>query len=185
MTMNYGLIAGAAAIGAGNAFVHFACKKENEKKEVFFLGAVAWEMLAQIFLIYEYICLRGGFVVHNCVYAVSFALLLGAIVLWTSRMLFSFAHEGFRVLLGASAVVAGCLGGCGIDMMIAFEAGAASLSSYSAACVLCIGAVSVMLSDIVVMLKNFSVKDRKIYRILFDITSAAGFVMIFYGGILA
>ena len=100
-------------------------------------------------------------------------------------MLFSFAHEGFRALLGASAVVAGCLGGCGIDMIIAFEAGAASLSSYSAACVLCIGAVSVMLSDIVVMLKNFSVKDRKIYRILFDITSAAGFVMIFYGGILA
>ena len=181
MTMNYGLIAGAAAIAAGNAFVHFSYKKENEKKEVLFLSAVAWEMLAQIFLIYQYICLRGGFVVHNCVYAVTFALLLGAIVLWTSRMLFSFAHEGFRVLLGASAVVAGCLGGCGIDMIIAFEAGAASLSSYSAACVLCIGAVSVMLSDIVVMLKNFSVKDRKIYRILFDITSAAGFVM----GILA
>ena len=177
MTMTYGLIAGATAIAA--------YKKEREKKEVFFLGAVAWEILAQIFLIYEYICLRGGFVVHNCVYAVTFALLLGAIVLWTSRMLFSFAHEGFRVLLGASAVVAGCLGGCGIDMIIAFEAGAASLSSYSAACVLCIGAVSVMLSDIVVMLKNFSVKDRKIYRILFDITSAAGFVMIFYGGILA
>lgn len=185
MTMNYGLIAGAAAIAAGNAFVHFSYKKENEKKEVLFLSAVAWEMLAQIFLIYQYICLRGGFVVHNCVYAVTFALLLGAIVLWTSRMLFSFAHEGFRVLLGASAVVAGCLGGCGIDMIIAFEAGAASLSSYSAARVLCIGAVSVMLSDIVVMLKNFSVKDRKIYRILFDITSAAGFVMIFYGGILA
>ena len=185
MTMTYGLIAGATAIAAGNAFVHFAYKKESEKKEVCFLGAVAWEILVQIFLIYEYICLRGGFVVHNCVYAVSFALLLGAIVLWTSRMLFSFAHEGFRVLLGDSAVVAGCLGGCGIDMMIAFEAGAASLSSYSAACVLCIGAVSVMLSDIVIMLKNFSVKDRKIYRILFDITSAAGFVMIFYGGILA
>ena len=183
--MTYGLIAGATAIAAGNAFVHFAYKKESEKKEVFFLGAGAWEILVQIFLIYEYICLRGGFVVHNCVYAVSFALLLGAIVLWTSRMLFSFAHEGFRVLLGASAVVAGCLGGCGIDMMIAFEAGAASRSYYSAACVLCIGAVSVMLSDIVIMLKNFSVKDRKIYRILFDITSAAGFVMIFYGGILA
>lgn len=185
MTMNYGLIAGAAAIGAGNAFVHFAYKKENEKKEVFFLGVVAWEMLAQIFLIYEYICLRGGFVVHNCVYAVSFALLLGAIVLWTSRMLFSFAHEGFRVLLGASAVVAGCLGGCGIDMIIAFEEGAATVSSYSAAFALCVGAVSIMLSDIAVMLKNFSVKDRKIYRILFDITSAAGFVMIFYGGIIA
>lgn len=185
MTMNYGLIAGAAAIAAGNAFVHFSYKKENEKKEVLFLSAVAWEMLAQIFLIYQYICLRGGFVVHNCVYAVTFALILGAIVLWTSRMLFSFAHEGFRVLLGASAVVAGCLGGCRIDMIIAFEAGAACLSSYSAACVLCIGAVSVMLSDIVVMLKNFSVKDRKIYRILFDITSAAGFVMIFYGGIIA
>ncbi len=185
MTMNYGLIAGAAAIAAGNALVHFSYKKENEKKEVLFLSAVAWEMLAQIFLIYQYICLRGGFVVHNCVYAVTFALILGAIVLWTSRMLFSFAHEGFRVLLGASAVVAGCLGGCGIDMIIAFEAGAACLSSYSAACVLCIGAVSVMLSDIVVMLKNFSVKDRKIYRILFDITSAAGFVMIFYGGIIA
>lgn len=185
MTMNYGLIAGAAAIAAGNAFVHFSYKKENEKKEVLFLSAVAWEMLAQIFLIYQYICLRGGFVVHNCVYAVTFALILGAIVLWTSRMLFSFAHEGFRVLLGASAVVAGCLGGCGIDMIIAFEAGAACLSSYSAACVLCIGAVSVMLSDIVVMLKIFSVKDRKIYRILFDITSAAGFVMIFYGGIIA
>ena len=185
MTMNYGLIAGAAAIAAGNAFVHFSYKKENEKKDVLFLSAVAWEMLAQIFLIYQYICLRGCFVVHNCVYAVTFALILGAIVLWTSRMLFSFAHEGFRVLLGASAVVAGCLGGCGIDMIIAFEAGAACLSSYSAACVLCIGAVSVMLSDIVVMLKNFSVKDRKIYRILFDITSAAGFVMIFYGGIIA
>ena len=182
MTMNYGLISGAAAIPAGNAFVHFSYKKENEKKEVLFLSAVAWEMLAQIFLIYQYICLRGGFVVHNCVYAVTFALILGAIVLWTSRMLFSFAHEGFRVLLGASAVVAGCLGGCGIDMIIAFEAGAACLSSYSAACVLCIGAVSVMLSDIVVMLKNFSVKDRKIYRFLFDITSAAGIVMMFYGG---
>ena len=54
MTMNYGLIAGAAAIAAGNAFVHFSYKKENEKKEVLFLSAVAWEMLAQIFLIYQY-----------------------------------------------------------------------------------------------------------------------------------
>ena len=53
MTMNYGLIAGAAAIAAGNAFVHFSYKKENEKKEVLFLSAVAWEMLAQIFLIYH------------------------------------------------------------------------------------------------------------------------------------
>ena len=35
MTMNYGLIAGAAAIAAGNAFVHFAYKKEREKKAWF------------------------------------------------------------------------------------------------------------------------------------------------------
>ncbi|MCI5534243.1 MAG: hypothetical protein MR440_05665 [Firmicutes bacterium] len=183
--MAYGLIAGALVLFGSSAFMHFTYSKSSNKKERYFLCAVVLNLLVQMFLIYEYMYLRGGFVVHNCVYAVSFALLLGAIVLWTSRMLFSFAHEGFRVLLGASAVVAGCLGGCGIDMIIAFEAGAACLSSYSAACVLCIGAVSVMLSDIVVMLKNFSVKDRKIYRILFDITSAAGFVMIFYGGIIA
>lgn len=185
MTMTYGLFAGAAAIAAGNAFIHFAYEKKGEKKEARFLCAVIWELLVQTFLIYVYIRLRGGFVVHNCVYAVTGALLVGAIVLWASRMLFSFAHEGFRVLLGASAVVAGCLGGCGIDMIIAFEEGAAIVSSYSAAFVLCVGAVSIMLSDIAVMLKNFSVKDRKIYRILFDITSAAGFVMIFYGGIIA
>lgn len=183
--MAYGLIAGALVLFGSSAFMHFTYSKSSNKKERYFLCTVVLNLLVQMFLIYEYMCLRGGFVVHNCVYAVTFALLLGAIVLWTSRMLFSFVHEGFRALLGASAVVAGCLGGCGIDMIIAFEAGAASLSSYSAACVLCIGAVSVMLSDIVVMLKNFSVKDRKIYRILFDITSAAGFVMIFYGGILA
>lgn len=36
MTMNYGLIAGAVAIAAGNAFVHFAYKKENEKRKSFF-----------------------------------------------------------------------------------------------------------------------------------------------------
>ena len=106
-------------------------------------------------------------------------------MLWASRMLFSFAHEGFRVLLGVAAVIAGCLGGCGIDMVIAYEAGVSSLSTYNSALALCVGAIFIMLSDIAIMIKNFSVKDLKIMRIIFDITSLVGIVMIFYGAVIA
>lgn len=183
--MSYGLIAGAAACLCGNVCMHIAYDKTREEKEKYFLGAVVLNLLIQAFLIYEYICLRGGFVVHGCIYAVTGALLIGALVLWTSRMLFSFSHEGFRVLLGVSAIVAGCFGGCGIDMLIAFNSGMSNLSSYSAALALCTGAISIMLSDIIVMIGNFSIKDLKIYHIIFDITSAIGVVVIFYGAVIA
>ncbi len=183
--MIYGLIAGAILLVGGTAFIHFVYDKSGDKKEKYFLCAVIFEILLQSFLIYEYVQLRGGFMVHGCVYGITMALLMGALILWASRMLFRFSHEGFRVLLGVAAIILGYFGGCGIDMVIAFDSGVSAVQSYSGAMALCIGAVSVMLSDIAVIVKNFSVKDRKIYRMIFDITSAVGIVMIFYGGITA
>lgn len=183
--MSYELIAGIIALIIGAGFMRFVYDKSGEKKERYFFCAVLVNIIIQVFLIYEYIVLRGGFVVHDCIYGVTGALLLGAIVLWASRMLFSFAHEGFRVLLGVAAVIAGCFGGCGIDMIIAYEAGVSSLSTYSSALALCVGAIFIMLSDIAIMIKNFSVKDLKLMRIIFDITSLAGIVMIFYGAVIA
>ena len=183
--MCYELIVGAIALVIGAGFMRLIYDKSGEKKEKYFFCAVVINILIQSFLIYAYIRLRGGFVVHGCIYAVTGALLLGAAVLWASRMLFSFAHEGFRVLLGISAIVAGCLGGCGIDMPIAYEAGVSGISNYSSALALCVGAISVMLSDVTIMVKNFSVKDLKITRIIFDITSLVGIAMIFYGAVIA
>ena len=185
LSMNYGLVGAAILLIGGMGGIHFVYDKSGDKKEKYFLCAVIFEILLQSFLIYEYVHLRGGFAVAGCVYGVTLALAMGALILWGSRMLFSFSHEGFRVLLGVCAIVAGYLGGSGIDMVIAFESGMSAVHSYSAAMALCVGAVSVMLSDIAVIVKNFSVKDRRIYRIIFDITSAVGIVMIFYGAVMA
>lgn len=182
--MIYGLIAGAVLLLGGMAFMHFVYDKSGDRKEKYFLGAVIFEILLQSFLIYEYVKLRGGLVVHGCVYGVTGALLMGALILWASRMLFSFSHEGFRVLLGAAAIVAGYLGGSGIDIIISLNMGTSQLDSYAEAVLLCAGAISVTMSDIAIILKNFSLNDLKIYRIIFDITCALGVVLISIGAIM-
>lgn len=182
--MNLGLIASAVVLILGAALMHFVADKAGDEKEKFFFVAVLFEILVQGYLVYEYVVLRGGFVVHNCIYGVAGALAFGAIILWASRMLFTFAHEGFRVMLGVSAIVAGCLAGCGIDLVIAFNSGAAIIESYTAALALCIGGIALAIGDLAIMVKNFSMSELKICRVIFDIATLVGVLALLYGAIV-
>lgn len=182
--MLYGLILGATFSVIGTYLFRLADNEEGDQRDKRILIAAIFNILLQAFLIYQYTELRGGFVVNKCVYGLTGALIMGALVLWGSRMLFAFAHEGFRVLLGVAAITAGALGGMGIDMIVAYQSGAALIQSYATAITLCIGAMSILIADIIAMFRIFTPIDIKLLRMLYILANGVGIFMLLAGAVM-
>ena len=105
-------------MGSGAVMLHFKYDGNGLKRIALFFATVVIMALGQGIMTYEYVVLRGGFKIHNCIYGVFGALLFGALILWASKMVFKFEYERFRVLLGVMAIIAGWLGGNGIDLFL-------------------------------------------------------------------
>ena len=178
------LIPGIFGVIAGTILMRYSFDDKGLKRLGVFFLTVMVNVISQGWLIYVYTELRGGLKVHNCIYWLVGALLFGALVLWASKLMFSFEHEGFRVLTGVCAIVAGWIGGSGIDLMIAFNAGGAIIESRIGAFLLAAAAVLLLISDLVQIVKNFSISRKPIYDNLYAVTDYGAIALLILGTVL-
>lgn len=168
----------------GAVMLHFKYDEHGLKRLTLFFTTVLIMAVGQGLMTYQYVVLRGGFSIHNCIYGVFLALLLGAGVLWSSKLMYKFEYERFRVLLGVIAVIAGWLGGNGIDLVVAYGSGFGLLESSLAVYMLCLGAILVMIADLVGIFENFSLKKQPLLVLISRCTVCVGIAMMIGGGII-
>ena len=171
-------------MGSGAAMLHFKYDGLGLKRLPLFFATVVIMAIGQGIMTYEYVVLRGGFKVHNCIYGVFFALLFGALILWGSKMVFKFEYERFRVLLGVMAVISGWLAGNGIDLVVAHRAGFGLLESGAAVYMLCLGALLVGAADIMGIFENFSLKKKPVLMTAMNIAVYAGILLMIAGKVI-
>ena len=171
-------------MGSGAAMLHFKYDEHGLKRLMLFFAAVIITAVGQGMMTYQYVVLRGGFKVHNCVYGVFGALLFGALILWASKLTFKFDYERFRVLLGVVAVISGWLGGNGIDLVIAHYSGHGILGSALAVWLLCLGALLVMVADLTGIYENFSLKKKPVPFLIMNCANCAGIMLMIAGGLM-
>ena len=164
--------------------LHFKYDGQGLKRVMLFFVTVLVFAVGQGMMTYQYVVLRGGFGIHNCIYGVFGALLLGALVLWSSKMVFKFEYERFRVLLGVIAVIAGWLGGNGIDLVIAHKTGFGLLGSMPAVYMLCIGALLMTVADLTGIVENFSLKRKPVLSLICSSACLAGIALMIAGGVI-
>ena len=164
--------------------LHFKYDGLGLKRIPLFFATVLIMCIGQGIMTYEYVVLRGGFKIHNCVYGVFFALLFGALILWGSKMVFKFEYERFRVLLGVMAIIAGWLAGNGIDLVVAYRAGSGLLESGAAVYMLCLGAVLVAAADLMGIAENFSLKKKPMLSLAVNIAVYAGLLLMIAGKLI-
>ncbi len=168
----------------GAVMLHFKYDEHGLKRLMLFFTTVLIMAVGQGLMTYQYVVLRGGFKVHNCIYGVFGALLFGAMILWASKLTFKFEYERFRVLLGVMAIIAGWLGGNGIDLVVAHRSGSGLIESSLAVYMLCIGAVLVMIADLVGIFENFSIEKKSMLTLICRCTLCVGIAMMIGGGII-
>ena len=168
----------------GTVLFHFKYDEHGLKRLMLFFTAVIILAVGQGLMTYQYVVLRGGFSIHNCVCGVFLALLIGAGILWASKLTFEFEYERFRVLLGVMAVIAGWLGGNGIDLVVAHRSGFGLIGSTLAVYMLCLGAVLMMIADLAGIFENFSLKKKPWLNTLAGSLACAGIVLMIAGGII-
>ena len=166
---------------SGTVMLHFKYDEHGLKRLMLFFTAVIIQAVGQGIMTYQYVILRGGFKIHNCVYGVFGALLFGALILWASKLTFKFEYERFRVLLGVIAVIAGWLGGNGIDLVVAHNSGHGLIGSTIAVLMLAIGALLVMAADLMGIYENFSLKNKHRLISIYCLMSYIG-VLLMAGG---
>ena len=169
---------------SGAAMLHFKYDGLGLKRIALFFATVIILAVGQGIMTYQYVVLRGGFSIHNCVYGVFLALFLGAMILWASKLGFKFEYERFRVLLGVMAVIAGWLGGNGIDLIIAHRAGFGLLESGAAVYMLGLGAVLIMIADVAGIFENFSLKKRPVLSMIMNLSLYAGILLMIAGRLI-
>ena len=69
----------------GAVMLHFKYDEHGLKRLTLFFTTVLIMAVGQGLMTYQYVVLRGGFSIHNCIYGVFLALLLGAGVLWSGN----------------------------------------------------------------------------------------------------
>lgn len=163
---------------------HFKYDEHGLKRLMLFFTTVIILAVGQGIMTYQYVVLRGGFKVHNCIYGVFGALFFGAMILWASKLTFKFEYERFRVLLGVMAVIAGWLGGNGIDLVVAYNSGHGLIGSSLAVYLLCFGAILVAVADIAGIIENFSLKKKPIMFTVSNCANCAGILLMIAGGII-
>ncbi len=168
----------------GAVMLHFKYDEHGLKRLMLFFTTVLIMAVGQGLMTYQYVVLRGGFKVHNCIYGVFGALLFGAMILWASKLTFKFEYERFRVLLGVISIIAGWLGGNGIDLVVAHRSGFGLLESSLSVYMLCIGAIFVMIADLVGIFENFSLKKKSLLTMICRSTVSVGILMMIGGGIM-
>lgn len=171
-------------MGSGAVMLHFKYDEQGLKRIALFFTTVVIIAIGQGMMTYQYVVLRGGFKVHNCVYGVFGALLFGAMILWASKLTFKFEYERFRVLLGAVAVIAGWLGGNGIDLLVAYNSGHGIIESSLAVFILCFGALLVMAGDLIGIFENFSLRKKPVAFMASNCANCAGILLMIAGGII-
>ena len=168
----------------GAVMLQFKYDEHGLKRLMLFFATVLIMAVGQGFMTYQYVVLRGGFSVHNCVLGVFLALLIGAGILWASKLTIEFDYERYRVLLGVIAVTGGWLGGNGIDLVIAYRSGHGLIESLPAVYMLCLGALFIMLADLAGIFENFSLKKRPKLRQAVNCLVFAGLALMIGGGII-
>lgn len=171
-------------MGSGAVMLHFKYDGLGLKRVGLFFATVIVLALGQGIMTYEYVVLRGGFSIHNCVYGVFGALLFGALILWGSKMVFKFEYERFRVLLGVVAIIAGWLGGNGVDLVIAHRSGFGLIESSAAVFILCLGAVLVAAADLAGIYENFSLRRKPSLATISNIMLVIGIMLMAAGKII-
>ena len=169
---------------SGTVMLHFKYDEHGLKRLMLFFTAVIILAVGQGFMTYQYVILRGGFKVHNCIYGVFGALLFGAMILWASKLTFKFEYERFRVLLGVMAIIAGWLGGNGIDLIVAHNSGFGIIDSTLAVYMLAFGALLVMAADLLGIYENFSLKKKQGLPGIYILMSYAGILLMAGGRII-
>ena len=169
---------------SGAVMLHFKYDEHGLKRIMLFFVTVIVMAVGQGMMTYQYVILRGGFSIHNCIYGVFGALLLGAMILWGSKMVFKFEYERFRVLLGVVAIIAGWLGGNGIDLVVAHRSGFGLLGSTLAVYMLCFGALLVMAADLMGIVENFSLKRKPTLSVAMNSACVAGIALMIAGGLI-
>lgn len=173
-----------ALMTTGAVMLHFKYDEHGLKRLMLFFTTVIIIAVGQGIMTYQYVALRGGFSIHNCVYGVFLALLFGAMILWASKMTFKFEYERFRVLLGVVAIIAGWLGGNGIDLVVAHNSGHGLLESGLAVWLLCFGALLVMIADLAGIFENFSLKKKPTLRLVMNTANCTGILLMIAGGLM-
>lgn len=171
-------------MGSGAVMLHFKYDGNGLKRIALFFATVVILALGQGIMTYEYVVLRGGFKIHNCIYGVFGALLFGAMILWASKMVFKFEYERFRVLLGVMAIISGWLGGNGIDLVVAHNSGFGLIGSTIAVYMLCLGALLVMLADLMGIFENFSLRKKPMLSAACNISLIAGILLMAAGRLI-
>ena len=171
-------------MGSGAVMLHFTYEGNGLKRIALIFATVVIMALGQGIMTYEYVVLRGGFKIHNCIYGVFGALLFGALILWASKMVFKFEYERFRVLLGVMAIIAGWLGGNGIDLVVAHNSGFGLLGSSAAVYMLCLGALLVSAADIAGIAENFSLRKKPVLVTVCNICIFTGILLMIAGKII-
>ena len=168
----------------GAIMLHFKYDEHGLKRLTLFFTTVLIMAVGQGLMTYQYVVLRGGFSIHNCIYGVFLALLLGAGVLWSSKLMYKFEYERFRVLLGVMAIIAGWLGGNGVDLVVAHNSGHGLIGSTPAVYMLCFGALLVMIADLTGIFENFSLKKKPALFMASNCANCAGVLLMIAGGII-
>ena len=168
----------------GAVMHHFKYDEHGLKRLMLFFTTVIVLAVGQGIMTYQYVVLRGDLKVHNCVYGVFGALLFGAMILWASKLTFKFEYERFRVLLGVVAIIAGWLGGNGIDLVVAHNSGHGLIGSTPAVYMLCFGALLVMIADLTGIFENFSLKKKPMLFMASNCANCAGVLLMIAGGII-
>ena len=169
---------------SGAVMLHFKYDGLGLKRIALFFATVVIMAVGQGIMTYEYVVLRGGFKIHNCIYGIFGALLFGALILWASKLVFKFEYERFRVLLGVMAVISGWLGGNGIDLVVAYRAGFGLLESGAAVYMLCLGALMVAAADLMEIYENFSLKKQPVLSMAVNIAVCAGILLMIAGKVI-